>query len=412
MKKYFLTTLLVTTVATMTAQEKLSLDANLRVRSEYRHGQGRLFEKEAKPAFFTNQRTRLGASYSDNWLTLRFSGQHIFTWGDATQPQTELQNDFGVFEAWAGVKLNDNWALKLGRQEISYDDERLLGGLDWSQYGRFHDAALAMYEKEGWKTHIGFAYNQSGQPNAGNTYSVNSYKTMQFLRANRSWNKNSLSFLFINNGFQDLDSSNNQDGTSNMQTTGFYGKFPISSLILEASAYYQFGEYKKTDVSAYQARLELLHKKDKITTAIGFEMLSGKDYNSTSSKINSFNPLYGTAHKFNGHMDFYYLGANLQGTTGLNDLYAKIDLKIKEKGSLLFMPHVFMSNAKRADGKSYLGTELDFMYSNRLNSYAVLNIGYSHHIPSNALKTTVTHGTQNWFWLQLSIKPTLFTTSF
>ncbi|MFJ1492011.1 alginate export family protein [Capnocytophaga canis] len=412
MKKHFLTTLLfLVGFSTLVAQD-FSVDANFRTRSEYRHGQGRLFQKEEKPAFFVNQRARLGTSYQNEWLELRLTAQQIFTWGDAQQPQAELKNHLGFFEAWAKMQIDENWNVKLGRQVISYDDERILGGLDWSQYGRFHDAAVVSYKNF---LNVGLAFNQEGQPNVGNAYAIgntskNTYKTMQFLRANKKWQDNSLSFLFINNGFQDFDSSGKQDGVSNMQTTGFYGIFPISSLMLEASAYYQFGKFQKTSVSAYQLRAELIYKTQEFTAGLGMEMLSGRDYDDTSAKIKSFNPLYGTAHKFNGHMDFYYLGQNLQGTTGLNDIYAKAIVKFNEKSNLLFMPHIFMSNAKRADSKSYLGTELDFMFTQQFRKDVALNVGYSHHLPSDAIKVATTHGMQNWFWVQLNIKPTLFTT--
>lgn len=418
MKKIFLTAFVLANSTFLLAQETFSVDANLRSRFEYRHGQGAIFQKEAKPASFVNQRMRLGTYYQKDGLALRVAGQQIFTWGDAPQPQGELSNHFGVFEAWAGIRLNENWALKLGRQVLSYDDERIFGELDWLQYGRFHDALLAEYKRNDWSSQIGLAFNQLGQPNYGNTYSLrtgNSYKTMQFIRVNKSWNGNSLSFLFLNNGFQDYktigtppDTQEIQDGVSNLQTTGFYGKFPLSDLLLEASAYYQFGKRNRVDVSAYQMRLELLYKTTNVTGGIGFEALSGTSYDDTSGKNKSFTPLFGTNHKFNGHMDMYYVGS-VQGRTGLNDLYGKLDLWLTEKSSLLFMPHIFMSNAKRgANVGSYLGTELDFMYTYKLRKDASLNIGYSHHLPSETLKTPTTHGTQNWFWVQLSIKPTLF----
>ena len=401
-------------VSTAVMAQDFEIDANLRSRFEYRHGQGAIFPKGEKPASFVNQRVRLGAMYQKDWLTIRLAGQQIFTWGDVPQPQGELPNNhFGLFEAWAGVRLDENWNLKLGRQVLSYDDERILGELDWSQYGRFHDVALFIHKHNSWTTQFGLAFNQVGQPNKENTYTINtgnSYKTMQFLRTNKTWNGNSFSFLFMNNGFQDMDSTGKQDGVSNLQTTGAYGKFPLSDLLLEISAYYQFGKRNKKDVSAYQTRIELLYKQPNIVTVLGFEMLSGTAFDDTSGKNKSFMPLFGTNHKFNGHMDLFYVG-NVQGTTGLNDLYAKVDVKINEKSNLLFMPHVFMSNASRADNKRYLGTELDFMYTQKFYKDVNLNIGYSHHLLSDALKGNFADGVQNWFWIQLNIKPTLFSST-
>ena len=45
--------------------------------------------------------------------------------------------------------------------------------------------------------------------------------------------------------------------------------------------------------------------------------------------------------------------------------------------------------------KSYLGTELDFVYSNKLMQDVVLNVGYSHHFASDELGTGKS-GVQNW----------------
>lgn len=410
MKKSILSAVFVCLATSISAQD-LTLDANLKTRGEYRHGQGSLFEKEAKPAAFLNQRVRLNAFFEKDWLTLGLSGQQVFTWGDAPQPQGELSNHFGLFEAWAGARMDENWALKVGRQVISYDDERILGALDWSQYGRFHDAAVVFYAKDDLKADFGLAFNQNSVKAVGNAYeqgSKVSYKTMQFLHLNKRWNQNSLSFLFMNNGFQDMNGTQ-QDGVSNMQTTGLFGKFPISDVTLEGSFYYQSGKYQKVAVSAYQFRLEASYKIGKTLAALGFETLSGRDYDDTSTKQKSFVPLFGTNHKFNGFMDMYYVGS-LQGQTGLNDFYAKLNVPCSEKSSLLFMPHIFTTSAKRADNKSYLGTELDFVYSHKFSSDVTLNVGYSHHFPSSILKNNTTHSVQNWAYVELYIKPTLFTT--
>ncbi|WP_264847737.1 alginate export family protein [Capnocytophaga catalasegens] len=410
MRKCIFGLMFVAITTSLTAQE-IILDANLKTRGEFRHGQGVLFEKSHKPGAFVNQRVRLGATFNKDWFTLRFAGQHIFTWGDVPQPQGELSNHFGTFEAWAGFRLDEHWGIKVGRQVLSYDDERILGALDWLQYGCFHDAALVRYANNGWNADVGLAFNQVGQPKTSNVYPIvaggASYKTMQYLHLNKKWNGNTASFLFMNNGFQNLTLSGDTDGVSNMQTTGFYGKIPIADLILEASAYYQSGERQKQSVSAYQFRLEAAYQFRGITTALGAEILSGKNFDDTSSKRKDFVPLFGANHKFNGFMDLYYV-ASLQGTTGLNDFYAKVNVPFSGKSNFLFMPHIFTSNAKRSDNKSYLGTELDLVYTNKLHQDITLNVGYSHHFPSKAIKSNDTHSLQNWVYAELYIKPTLF----
>ena len=46
---------------------------------------------------------------------------------------------------------------------LSYDDERLLGGLDWNVAGRFHDALKLGYESKLHKLHLILAFNQNDE---------------------------------------------------------------------------------------------------------------------------------------------------------------------------------------------------------------------------------------------------------
>jgi hypothetical protein len=49
------------------------------------------------------------------------------------------------------------------------------------------------------------------------------------------------------------------------------------------------------------------------------EYLYGKDMNDTSSDVKSFNSLYGTNHKFNGWVDYFYVGNHAE-SIGLVDI--------------------------------------------------------------------------------------------
>ncbi|WP_299190532.1 alginate export family protein, partial [uncultured Aquimarina sp.] len=72
-------------------------------------------------------------------------------------------NSFSLAQAWINFKFGNGWSTKLGRQALVYDDQRILGGLDWAMQGRFHDAALIKYKNEnGLKLDLGFSFNQNG----------------------------------------------------------------------------------------------------------------------------------------------------------------------------------------------------------------------------------------------------------
>jgi hypothetical protein len=68
---------------------------------------------------------------------------------------------FNKADTTIGLKGIDLMSLKIGRQELSYDDTRLIGNLDWLQQARRHDMALLKTVHKGWQVDIGFAFNQN-----------------------------------------------------------------------------------------------------------------------------------------------------------------------------------------------------------------------------------------------------------
>ena len=407
--------LVLTTIITVQAQ--LTVDADLRARYEYRHGFGNLFPDDADPGSFVIQRSRLNIGYSEEMLKIFLSVQDVSTWGDTRQILPNDGNDsFSLFQAWAQLFLNQEWSIKAGRQVISYDDQRVFGGLDWAMQGRFHDAALLKYKGNNFIADIGFAFNQQNPSLLGTAYPIQgffSYKAMQYAYLKQQWEKASASFLLLNNGFQKFDINDEPDGTFNRQTMGTYFVFPIESVKFAGSAYYQFGKAAAdTDLSAYQLSLEGSWKPNKTLFALGFEMLSGTDQDG-DTKNKSFFPLYGTNHKFNGFMDYFYVG-NHANNVGLNDIYAKMVFTTGEKSSLLLKGHYFTANADLAnDADKYLGTELDVVYNQKLMKGASLNLGYSHMFAAESMgliKGGRPHDNgNNWLWAQLKINPNLIT---
>jgi len=413
----FLCFLFIFTSVHLTAQS-LEVDADLRARFEYRHGYNNLFPDNADAAAFVNQRTRLNIGYKAEKLQLFVAVQDVSIWGDTRQILSSDGNDsFSLFQAWGQIQLNENWSTKLGRQVISYDDQRIFGGLDWAMQGRFHDAAILKYKKDNFMADIGGAFSQESERNEGTPYSIQgffTYKSMQYAYLKKSWEKSAASFLFLNTGFQNFtDAANNiPDGVSYRQTAGTYVKFTIQYIDISASAYYQFGKVNATDLNAYQLSLEGSYTANKIRYGIGFELLSGTDQGG-SSKNNSFFPLYGTNHKFNGFMDYFYVG-NHANNVGLNDLYAKVIFTTEEKSNLLLKGHYFAANADlTANAAKYLGTELDLVYTQSLLKNVSLNVGYSHMFASKSMSLIKggrpNDNTNNWGWVQIIINPNLFT---
>lgn len=410
------TTLSLVTLLTAGASfAQLSIDADLNTRFEYRHGQGTVFSEGQDAATFISQRTRIGADYKTNRLQLHISLQNVGTWGDAGQPG--FSEKVGLFEGYAKLGINDELSLQLGRQQISYDDERILGALNWAQSGRTHDAALLTYEKDGFKANAALSYSQDSEKKSSTYYEKDkaySYKTMQFLHLNKKWNNNSASFLFMNNGFQ----IPNDKGVYNRQTFGVYLNSMLSPEFgLEGNAYMQTGKAAyNVSLSAYDVRLKFKYNHPAFKLAVGGEILSGTNFDE-DKESNTFIPLYGTNHGFNGFMDYFYVGNHMSiHSPGLNDFFAEISANVGGDAKLSFQPHLFYSNATldpniNAQDNNYLGTELDLIYSNQIYKDVKLNVGYSHMFQSETLanlRSGSKDSTNNWFFAQLSFTPNLF----
>ena len=191
----------------MTCQSDLfgqfSLKGQYISRAEMRHGYKSLVASSQDPAFFVSQRTRLMFGYNHEKYRFGLSIQDVRTWGSQSQLNV-TDNLLSVHEAWGEIIFKENLSIKIGRQELIYDDHRILGSVDWTMQGRSHDLALLKYTGTGLKAHVGAAYNQDQEQLNTNVYTVpRNYKTMQFLWMNKKLSENiSASLLFLNNGLQ------------------------------------------------------------------------------------------------------------------------------------------------------------------------------------------------------------------
>ena len=399
---------------------QLTLTAEVRPRAEYRDGFKKPLADGEEAAFFVEQRSRLNAMFKSEKFDLYLSFQDVRNWGATTQvykSDPSLQN---IYQAWASYKFDEKNALKVGRMELDYDNTRILGNLDWAAQGRSHDLVAYEFTGKTVKFHLGAAFNQDGvtpEPAklSSTFYGVpGNYKTMQFGWFHRDWEKATISALLINNGIQSaVDSSIHFS-----QTLGVYGTKTLGSTHFEYDAYYQFGKNAAgNDVSAFIVAANATFWKSKPNNlTLGVEYLTG-DKSSTVNKDETFNPLYGTHHKFYGFMDYFYVGNGHQNK-GLIDLFAKTKIKTSSKTSLQLHAHEFLSqttilNEVNEDLSSVLGTELDLVFVGNLAPGVMLNVGYSALMYTQSLESIKSisnaKAASSWGWAMIAFKPTLFT---
>ncbi|MFD2834507.1 hypothetical protein [Gramella sp. AN32] len=110
----------------LSAQE-FTISAELRPRFEYRHGYKSLFPDEADAAAFVSQRSRLNVAYNTENFEFYTSLQNIRVWGNVATLAAADINGISLHEAWGKYYLSPQFSFKIGRQEITYDDERMFG---------------------------------------------------------------------------------------------------------------------------------------------------------------------------------------------------------------------------------------------------------------------------------------------
>ena len=405
-------------VGSLYAQE-FNSDIQIRPRYEYTNGFGTLLTPSTEHTSFIGNRARINFNYSDTKLKIKLALQNIHTWGDAATTTVSSKNGLAAFEAWAEYSFSDKWSSKIGRQPLSYDNQRIIGGLDWANQGRSFDAALIKYKGAKSQLDLGFALNADSEAKVApvTPYSTDIFKDMQYAWYHTSVKNLGVSLLALNVGKEYLKTPT-EIGVSYFQTFGTYGKYAGAKLVVDYSLYGQIGKVGNNTVSAWEATLNIGYAfSPKFKATAGYEFLSGKDQGSTSTMVKSFAPLFGTNHAFNGFMDYFYVG-NHANSVGLNDISLKLDFLIK-KVNLSVAPHFFSVPNKIISGgveqDAYLGTEIDVTASYKLYKDITLTAGYSQMFATDsmvALKggTGLNNTTNNWAYLMVNINPQIFST--
>jgi len=406
---------------------QFNIDGQIVQRTEYRNGYNLLIEEKEDPAVFIAHRARLQAAYKFEKLHFYMSVQDVRTWGSTQQAKA---NDpfFSVHEAWAETWLTDRLSLKLGRQELNYDNFRFLGNLDWALQARAHDFALVKFEKDNLKLHLGGGYNQDAQKLSGNTFTVpNQYKVAQMLRYENLLGKLQFSLLFWNDGRQyfDLDTSGVivGQGVRYRQTIGIPTlKLTLGNTTPAGFFYFQTGkDVWGNTVEAFDACLQVTQqidlnkeKSQRLRIVAGAEVLSGTTPG--DDKNRSFSPQYGTNHLFNGYMDLFFVGGSFENNAGLTDLFLRARCDFGPRWFVQADGHRFYSHARGRDPVSgdldkYLGTEADLSVGFLINNAVSLQCGFSHLFAGDSFgvltQVSKPKDIQQWGYAMLIYRPTM-----
>lgn len=417
----------------LTAQFNIS--AEFRPRFEYRDGFNALRDSTQIPYASLSGRNRLLFEFRNDKFSSRFSLQHAYVFGENNYgADTISKNTVNLYEAWFQYQFSKKFGFRVGRTELIYDDQRLMGNSNWNQKGATHDVAMVRWQlpDQGYRGDIGFAINNAAPLGAFlSSYPLKNYKYLAYFYEQKKYLKDQLVFSVI--GVLDVfqkasttakkttnDTINVYDEQGSVigytvipkvttTTTTYkdilYGRFTFGgtagytwkNLKVFIAGYYQAGKLpdgRKINAGFYGGYASYKVVKP-LTLTLGYERISGTDLSDTTAlktESRSMNRLYGTGHGFYGYMEMFNSYLTNTNHSGLSDLYVRGLIEITPKTSLeatwrfFGMTQEYLpSKEGNLPYKSYnknLGHEIDLMVIYKILDNFELNGGYCIYLPT------------------------------
>ena len=447
-KQLVLTFILFAVAINMSAQFKI--DAQYRIRGQALHGYKAPIAEETDAAFHVGQRTRLNLRYDHEKYSTLLSMQDVRTWGDAdnvngTGVAGKSYNNMDIYEAWVNFKFT-NSNLKLGRQEMKYDDQRHISWRNWWDTGMTYDAATFTYnnKENGMRFDISASYNSrnSFTEKVGNDYSgvtdyfgsVNPVQTQNFVYIKKNFdNKMYISLMAIASGYQKEGTSNviYMTGTEGLHFNYNATKKGKDGIFGVANAFIQNGKNiagQKISANMFTAQLGYRMLDKKLELSAKMERLSGNDaeqYDDAdyTDEVHTYNLLGGARHPYyEGYLDYFVTPAST-GNGGLMNINFKASYKLSSKDILWFeYSNVSTSTnvLKETDGTNRiyydkaLVSTLDFTYTRKIDKDIKWMNGFSYGIPTddfNAMKGITDGGSNFFFYTMVTFTPKFFDSS-
>jgi hypothetical protein len=414
------------------AKGQFVLKGEFRPRFEYRGGYSVILPKGQDPVFTISQRTRLNAYYQTGILTFGLGIQDVRVWGSEDMYSytgvTGSSGSVDFNEAWIGIKPYEKGLIKIGRQYLIYEDERLLSQRSWSQPEVKYDAVLFQHIQNKFQFDVGLSWNNLLENYYTADYTNDKMKSLNFVYVKKGitdWMY--ISAMALASGFSATDS------TSDINWQGTYGGYlgvKKGGLSALASGFYQNGKNRKgLNTSAYLFAVngDYLIKK-KYSVGAGIDYLSGNDQQNTDveykEKSHAFDNLYGIRHRVFGHLDLYNNLPKSTGNGGIVDIFLRLKYIPVSSTSVGADFHFFslQNNVKdkTTETTSYLtknlGQELDLYVSWDINKILNIRGGYSFYLVTDSMEKLqgIEPGNSafpSWVWVMLTAKPVFLDTA-
>lgn len=419
MKKILIAALLMLFGNTLSAQFKIDLE--LRPRFEMRNGYQSLPDSSSRPAWGVSQRSRLSMNYIKDRLEVHFAMQDSRIWGDE-----DLYTSTGVagkkasidlYQAWAKYAIRDFLSIKMGRQRLSYGDQRLVSERNWNQTGVTYDALLLAYNRK-FQADLVLGYNNNANSLFAQEYYTNRIRSFNFLYLSSPWKKDMrLNSIIMATGYQDYNA------VDRMNFKYTYGLMleKKGKLAGTISAYYQHGQdTARKEISAWMFNILAGYKSTRWELMAGYDRISGQDNMNQDAgyqeKSHLFDIFYGMRHSNYGYMDLFSNIPKSTANAGLQDIFLKYQKNWENASEFQFFIHYFMLEnrlaVKNVEQDPGLGYEVDLRYRYKLYEFVTMEAGYGIFLPEetmqNIQKTGDPDKLAHWLYVMFTIKPELF----
>ena len=322
---------------------------------------------------FVTHRARVSVGLSASDWRVYLEPQDVRTWGFESNTAVQ-EGRLDLHQGYAEYKGGDLLQVRIGRQEVSYLNQRLIGSLDWAQTGRSFDALRVSGKSSniGWDGFAAIVSNASGKDlqdagvagltakwsNAGRTTAIIAVHDWTPAAKNYRW------------------------------TVGPYAEGRIvKHVTYRAEGYYQQGHKPRADAyKAYmvgaQLGLEPLGVAYSPRLALGYDRLSGND----GQDWVPFDTLYATNHKFYGYMDFFTNLPVHTGGAGLQDLYVSAAAMLGAVDCQLTFHRFLTAGELRTADDLTFGNEADLIATWKISPNAALQGGYTVFAPEKGFE--------------------------
>ncbi len=231
-------------------------------------------------------------------------------WGLTVPDRSPFQNPVDIHQAYVDVRWGrqDTVVLRVGRQKMSYGDERILGGFEWSNVAQAFDAVRLMTKAGAWSIHAFVGRRVVPQPDRVDRWDRQDTLGGFYVTASRQATTLDLYLLYRHTTRPVSFHSRMEPGTLREPTLGVRFHRPRAPGRWDATVEgaFQTGRYGRQDIRAYAFAAIVGYTWDVWgQPRIGLEVDGARgDRDPQDGVRETFDNLFPTNHPHYGYMDF------------------------------------------------------------------------------------------------------------